>query len=160
MKTILKAMTATTAFLVLASCGRVESASEVNSAVAPTAISFSRDMRPVDGPLTRLDFKQRADLKWSATVTHTLPFGGEPKKEVIDGLECEIVTFGAGSQIRSVDCSIDARPVDGALIQITVKQDHDSKYEALKIVTFYDRIHGNEVTKKSTIGYSMDRVRS
>lgn len=148
----------TTALMILASCGRVDSSSGLHSAVAPTAISFSKDMRIADGTFDRLDLKQGTDSKWTATIIKILPRSNNVQKEEIADLQCKITTYAAGSQIRTVVCEIDARPVDGPLYQIVVEQTDDGKYDARKITKFVDRRNGQEVTKERIIGNGMARI--
>ncbi len=113
----------------------------------PAVLELSRDFRPVDGTLTVLRLV-RSGKKYDATL-RVAGFDRIAGKEFDTtetiglGLKC---TFG-----DEVFCSRDARPVDGALTELTVFEGELRGYDVTLRTAFFDRLTGKEVDTTETI---------
>lgn len=154
----MKVVLMTIVLATLAACGRMPASSELESVTAITALSFSRDKRPVDGTYDRLDLKKGTDSTWTAVITTIFPFSNNTKQEEIEGLSCSIATSGAHAIVRKVYCSVDNRLVDGPFYEIVVKQNPDAAYDAVKKTTIVSRINGQQSTKEEIIGEGLYQV--
>lgn len=148
----MKAVLAAVAMILVASCGRVESNSNLDSAVARLALGFQKDLRPVDGPLTQLTIAQNDNQHVTVTITTQSGRSNITKvNKLSDRFLCNVPT-----NVRfSIDCRHDMRPVDGALTQVTVVQTGDNSFDAKIIHSFFDQRTGKEVTTTNDIGTKM-----
>lgn len=140
--------------LSIVSCGRSDSRSNLDSAAASQSYSFVRDMRPVDGLLLNVTFTQQVDMKWRIEISKTGRVA-TPAVTTVDDLTCKITNFQAGLTVSSMDCRFDARPVDGGLTQFIVTRTEAGTYKITNINSYYDRVHGKEVTTSTIIGTKM-----
>ena len=151
----MKAVLAAVALIVLASCGRVESQSSLESAPPRISLGFQKDLRTVDGALTTLTIIQNDSQHSTVTIT-TLAGRSNVKKvnKLGDNFICKI-TPGFRFEI---DCSVDLRPVDGALTVVTVVASGSNTFDASLRHQFFDRRTGKEVITTDDIGTGMSRM--
>ncbi len=154
MKTV--SLLALAATLSLAACGTSKTASSTNGfpgftanpiiLVQDDALSFARDLRPVDGDLVEVKLAKDADGKYTASLRTAFydRINGkaiDETNELASGLTC-LLTRGDYS------CSVDKRPVDGALTVLSIAQGEEGMTAKLTS-TFVNRQTGeNEVSVK------------
>ena len=143
----------TAAFLTMASLSFAES------------ITLVQDARRVDGNLTELTLNRpgrRADF--DATL-HTAYIDRRAGKEVNTTesigthMQCDLNL--ESSTVNEINCQVDQRPVDGALVKITiVRNKSNSLYSAKVQKQHFDRANGKDVTEKNLLGSSFSLKKS
>lgn len=136
-----------------------DSNSEVASAVAaqaPKTLTLSRDDRPVDGALKEVSFTQGEGGKYTVTSHENYydRLGGrevDTTLSIVEQANCTFKRHSVSTEIRSIKCERDMRPVDGALITVEVTKNSDG-YAAKMTSKYYDRIKRKEVKKTQALG--------
>lgn len=150
MKKIFAALT----LITLAACGRGHSESQVKFQVPSVRFGFQKDFRPVDGSLTQLFIVQNRDqATYTLTIKKTLPRGASKSETIGNEFTCKIISSRAGA--NKIECSVDKRPVDGALVTVYVVKNSSNYYEATQETKFFDRRSGKEIVNKLVIGTGM-----
>ena len=130
------------------------------SAMANTQIIFSHDGRPYDGVLTEITFTQ---LPYSQNFSATLRTAYFSRKEhtqidhtelLAANLSCQFA--GNTSDLMELNCSIDARPSDGALIEVIVQKQENGFYNAILHKNQYSRIEHREIDTVDAIGSNLE----
>jgi hypothetical protein len=129
----------------------------VHGPAVPTqqALSFSEDLRPVDGDLVQIDLKP-ADGKYEVSV-RTAGFDHQAGKTfdktdtIGTKMVCKLIYGSEGQSLDSVTCSEDDRAVDGDLNELTLKKGDDGVYSAKLRTQGYDHLAGKSFDKTSDL---------
>lgn len=150
----MKVVFAAVAMIVLASCGRIESPSHVESMPVGLALGFEKDLRPVDGNLTTLTIIQNSEKYATVTIT-TVGLLSNVKK--VNKLGDKFVCKTEGKFRLNLDCRVDLRPVDGALTILSVVETSPDSFEAKLTHKYVDRRTGKEIVTTDEIESRMTR---
>jgi hypothetical protein len=129
----------------------VAKANETNPQSPAAQAVLSRDMRPVDGPLTQVVF-QEGRFGGTDVVLKTSTLRGYSSEKIIAlSLDCDF-------EVSAINCEKDARPVDGAFVQIKAIMSKGGIYSVEMKNQFYDRMNGKEVTKTEVVATGLERT--
>jgi hypothetical protein len=102
-------------------------------------VKFSRDSRPVDGPLVEVILTKTARGTYDASLHHVSAGFPPPVVDTTDELARDLTCVNGFADeqgtLTDVVCSKDYRPVDGPLVQIAFQIESEGTYAARKITT-------------------------
>lgn len=160
----MKAISTLLALSTLAACSvKPDNGSSPESAVAsenPEKLVLTRDQRPVDGDLQELFLNKDGSGTYSVSL-HTNFYDRLAGREVDDtksfgeSMACVFKRNTVSTEIKSITCTQDMRPVDGDLTIVSIKKNSSGTYDAKLTKKFFDRVTGKNVTKKSNIADSL-----
>jgi hypothetical protein len=121
-------------------------------ALTAASMTFERDMRPVDGPLTTIELVRDERGTYELTLTSKI-FDLEHGQE---SESSESLGFGYScTQLRfDYTCEVDRRPVDGLLSRIVFTLGEDG-YDVVQSTTGFDRIEGVEKTASKELAFGL-----
>ncbi|WP_141731375.1 hypothetical protein [Oligoflexus tunisiensis] len=147
----------------LVACGQNTENSDVSSRAGrlPSVYSFSVDRRPVDGNFEAIKIKKDEFGTYTANYrVITAGFGApvsDTTEELGTGLTC--VESKKGRILFALKCSVDMRPADGELIELTLTRDSEGFYDATLRKATYATLQGpaTDVTSEIALGLSYKR---
>lgn len=122
-------------------------------------LSFSQDLRPVDGNLTELSI-YRIRSGYMAKLRVLTSGFGSPVTDTVTELGTDLACFATKNRqtITSVVCSKDDRPVDGTKIALTLRADAEGSFSAELQTEYYDRFTGQPVFKREELASGLALV--
>lgn len=148
----------------LVACGQNQDGSDVSahqSKRLQNVYSFSVDRRPVDGNFETITVKKDEFGTYSATLrVVTAGFGfpvSDTTEELGTGLTC--VESKKGRNLLKLKCSVDLRPADGELIELTLTRNSEALYDATLRKATYATLQGpaTDVTNEIAFGLTYNR---
>lgn len=150
----------------LAACGQNPEGSDVSAHLSKKArlasvYSFSVDRRPVDGNFETITVKKDKFGGYNANFrVITAGFGfpsTDTTEELGSGLAC--VESKKGRTLLALKCSVDLRPADGELIELTLKRDAEGFFDATLRKATYATLFGpaTDVTNDIAFGLTLNR---
>jgi hypothetical protein len=147
----------------LVACGQSPESSDVSARQSrlSSVYSFSVDRRPVDGNFESITVKKDQFGTYSANFrVITAGFGfpsTDTTEELGTGLTC--VESKKGRTLRALKCSVDMRPADGELIELTLTRNPEGLYDATLRKATYGTLIGpaTDVTNEIAFGLTYNR---
>jgi hypothetical protein len=148
----------------LVACGQNNEASESASHLSkrlPKVYSFSVDRRPVDGNFESITVQKDEFGTYSASyrvITSGFGFPStDTSEELGTGLSC--TESRKGRTLLKLECSVDLRPADGELIELTLNRNAEGLYDATLRKATYATLQGpaTDITKELAFGLSYNR---
>lgn len=148
----------------LVACGQNSDNSEASAVRAkrlPASYSFSVDRRPVDGNFETITVKKDEFGTYNASLrVITAGFGfpvSDTTEELGTGLTC--AETKKGRNLSKLKCSVDMRPADGELIELTLTRDNEGFYNATLRKATYATLQGpaTDVTNEIAYGLTYNR---
>ncbi len=128
-------------------------------AMAGNQLVLVKDMRPVDGALMTLTVEEARGDQYEATLTAewTDRRTGQTRTETtLIGRYETCDQSGSQSYVNTVlTCSLDRRPVDGALTQLLITKDGNGSaatFSATKLTSYIDRTTGKTIENTELVG--------
>jgi hypothetical protein len=147
----------------LVACGQ-NSDSDVSSHAGkrlPSVYSFSVDRRPVDGNFETITVQKDEFGTYNANLRVVTAGFGFPSTDTTEelgtGLSC--VESKRGRALLKLKCSVDLRPADGALVELTLTRNSEGLYDAtLRKATYSNLISpATDVTNEIAFGLTYNR---
>ncbi len=151
-------------FAGLAACGQNSDSSDVSTHQPKrlkSAYSFSVDRRPVDGNFETITVQKDEFGTYNASLrVITAGFGfpvSDTTEELGTGLTCAEST--KGRNLLKLKCSVDLRPADGELIELTLTRNREGLYDATLRKATYGTLIGpaTDVTNEIAFGLTYKR---
>jgi hypothetical protein len=148
----------------LVACGQNSESSDASayqSKRLPSVYSFSVDRRPVDGNFESITVKKDEFGTYNANLrVITAGFGfpsTDTTEELGTGLTC--VESKRGRTLFKLKCSVDMRPADGALVELTLSRNTEGLYDATLRKATYATLQGpaTDVTNEIAFGLTYNR---
>jgi len=128
-------------------------------------LTLVQDARPVDGDLTELILNRPGRSADFEVTLHKAYFDRRAGKEVNTTesigthMQCDLNL--ESNTVNEINCQVDQRPVDGALVKITiVRNKSNSLYSAKIQQQHFDRANGKDVTENNLLGSSFSLKKS
>ncbi|MBC7531169.1 MAG: hypothetical protein H7318_06290 [Oligoflexus sp.] len=148
-------------FASLLGCGAVQSSSDLSHHKKPSLYKFSADYRPLDGNFQTVIIKQNVSGSYDANFRVVSPGFGAPitdtTTELGSNLEC--AETKAARTLQVLTCSLDLRPADGELIEVTLTRNESGTYDAMLRKARYATLQGAEVDETTEIALGLQRKR-
>jgi hypothetical protein len=148
----------------LVACGQQSETSETAvhlSKRLPRIYSFSVDRRPVDGNFESITLKKDEFGTYNANYRVITAGFGFPSTDTTEelGTELSCVESRKGRILLKLLCSVDLRPADGELIELTLNRNAEGLYDATLRKATYATLQGpaTDVTKELAFGLSYNR---
>lgn len=145
-------------------CGQNPDAAELSSHAGkrlPNVYSFSVDRRPVDGNFETITVQKDQFGTYNANLRVVTAGFGFPSTDTTEelgtGLSC--VESKKGRALSKLKCSVDLRPADGALTELTLTRNAEGLYDAtLRQATYSNLISpATDVTNEIAFGLTYKR---
>lgn len=160
----MKAILSLVAVMSLAACGTAKNDNSQASgfpgfntpkAVFEDLLVFARDARPVDGALDVVTLNKNAEGKFDLTHRHAFVSrmtgeSSDKTDELAYGMSCTEL-FG------NYTCTVDQRPVDGALNVLSIEQGSFG-YSATLTSTYVSRQTGEDIVTTKELGSSLELI--
>lgn len=149
-------------FLGLTACGaNTESSDLAHHDTKPADLySFSVDARPVDGNFQNLIVQKNEAGSYNATlhvITAGFGFPVSNTTEVIgENLDCVQVKSRRGRVLKKLTCSLDLRPADGELVELTVIRNEYGSYDATVHKNRYSTLISPEFDEVKEIAFNLE----
>ncbi|HYX34588.1 MAG TPA: hypothetical protein VE954_15925 [Oligoflexus sp.] len=145
----------------LVACGQNPEGSDVASHQSKSRLaktySFSVDRRPVDGNFETISVKKDQFGTYSASLrVITAGFGfpsTDTTEELGTGMTC--VESKKGQKLLALKCSVDMRPADGALVELTLSRTTEGLYDATLRKATYATLQGPATDVTNDIAYGL-----
>ncbi|HET9241224.1 MAG TPA: hypothetical protein VFO10_28425 [Oligoflexus sp.] len=148
----------------LMACGQNPDAAELSSHAGkrlPSVYSFSVDRRPVDGNFETITVQKDEFGTYNASLRVVTAGFGFPSTDTTEelgtGLSC--VESKKGRALLKLKCSVDLRPADGELIELTLTRNTEGLYDATLRKATYGTLIGpaTDVTNEIAFGLTYSR---
>jgi hypothetical protein len=148
----------------LVACGQNPDGSELSSHQSkrlPSVYSFSVDRRPVDGNFESITVQKDEFGTYTANLRVITAGFGFPSTDTTEelgiGLTC--AESRKGRTLRVLKCSVDMRPADGELTELTLTRNTEGLYDATLRKATYATLMGpaTDVTNEIAFGLAYNR---
>ncbi len=160
----MKAILSLVAVMSLAACGTAKNDDSQASGfpgfnrpqpVSDDVLIFARDGRPVDGALDVVTLNRTEEGKYDLTHRHAFVSrmtgeSSDKTEELAYGMDCT-------ERFGNYTCSVDHRPVDGALLVLSIEQGTFG-YSATLTSTYVSRQTGEDIVTTQELGGSLEQV--
>jgi len=162
----MKALLSLVAVMSLAACGTAKNDNSeakgfpgftisLPTPVSDESLIFARDDRPVDGALDNVTLLRNADGKYD--LTHRHAFVSRMSGESSDKTDELAYDMTCTENRGDYSCQVDQRPVDGALIVLSLVQDQFG-YNATLTSTYVSRQTGDDIVNTQDLGSSLEHI--
>lgn len=162
----MKAILALAALAAITACGTAKNDNSQASGfpgfnraqpVVDDLLVFARDDRPVDGALNSVILAKNDDGKYD--LSHRHAFVSQQTGEASDETTELAYGMSCSEKFGNYTCTVDQRPVDGALSVLEITMDQFG-YNATLTSTYVSRQTGENIVTTKTLGSSLELIQA